>query len=123
MNHDAKKILKIASLSVFFVFIIFYALLRSKDLILGVKIKDVNIENGTTLENSVLPISGNAKNAIYLSINGREISVDQLGNFNETIVLLPGYNVVKIKARDKFEHIDEKDYQLIYSAPTEKENI
>lgn len=116
MNYDAKKTLKIASISLFFLFIAAYAVFRSKDLIIGVKIKDVTIQDGATLSNNILPVTGNAKNAIYISINGREISVDQLGNFNETIVLLPGYNVIKIEARDKFEHIDEKYYQLIYSA-------
>jgi len=41
MNQDAKKILRIASLSIFFVLIIIFAFSRSKDLILGVQIRNV----------------------------------------------------------------------------------
>ncbi len=113
MNQDAKKILRIASLSIFFVLIIIFAFSRSKDLILGVQIRNVNIIDGAKVENNVLKITGNAKNATNLSLNGREISVDQQGNFDETIVLLSGYNIINIKAEDKFGYEDEKNYQII----------
>ncbi len=113
MNQDAKKILKISLTSILFIFIIVYAFFISKDLIFGVKIKNVNIKDGAKMTDSVLEIKGNAKNAINLTLNGREISIDQQGNFDETIVLLPGYNVIDIKARDKFGHRDEKNFRLI----------
>jgi hypothetical protein len=81
----------------------------------GVDIKKVNIENGATFtESSILNITGNAKNAIYLSLNDREISINEQGNFNETISLLPGYNTITIVAKDKFGNSDEENYQLIY---------
>ena len=119
MNQDAKKIVKIASLTIFFLFIIVYAFFTSKNLIFGVKITDVNInglsaQTGAKMTENVLEINGNAKNALNLSLNGREISIDKKGNFHETIILLLGYNVVNIKAKDKFGNIDEKNYQLMY---------
>ena len=114
MNSDAKKIVKIASLSIFFLFIIVYAFFTSRDLIFGVKITNVNIVNGAKMTTNKLEITGNAKNAINLTLNGREISIDKAGNFDETIILLPGYNIVTIKAKDKFGNMDEKDYQLMY---------
>ncbi len=119
VEANAKKILKTGLLSIFFIFIIIYAFFRSHDLIFGVKIKDVKIDGlpphqGETLSKSVLNITGNAKNAINLTLNGREISVDQAGNWSETIALLVGYNIITIKARDKFDYSDEKNYQLIF---------
>lgn len=114
MNQNAKKIIKITGISLFFLFIIIYAFLGSKDILFGVKIRDINIKNGETSTESVIDIKGNAKNAIDLTLNGREISMDQAGNFYETIALLPGYNVVTIRAQDKLGHVDEKVYQLIY---------
>ncbi|MES2416423.1 MAG: hypothetical protein V4504_01865 [Patescibacteria group bacterium] len=113
MNQDAKKIIKISSLAFLFLFIILYAFFRSKDLIFGVHIKNVNIVDGVKLETNILTVTGNAKNAVLLSLNGREISIDQNGNWNETIVVLPGYNIVKINAKDKFGHTDEKNYKLM----------
>lgn len=114
MRTDAKKILQIVSLSTFFVLIIAYALFGSHNLITGVKITNVNIVDGATVENSIQAITGNAQNATKLTLNGREITLDEEGNFNETIALLSGYNIINITAKDKFGYIDEKNYKLMY---------
>ena len=113
MSQNAKKILQIAGLSIFFILIIFYAFFVSRDLIFGVKIRNVNITDGSSVTENVLKITGSARNAIKLIMDGREISVDQSGNFNETIALLPGYNIINIKAQDKFGYVDEKNFRLI----------
>jgi hypothetical protein len=114
MQRDGKKIIKIALFSALFVFILIYGLIKSWNLIFGINIKKVNIENGAKFSDSILHVTGIAKNAIYLSLNDREISIDQAGNFNETISLLPGYNTITIIAKDKFGNSDEENYQLIY---------
>ena len=114
MNTDAKKILKIVSLSVFVLFIVVYAFFRSKDLIFGVKIREVNITDGEKFTNNIVNITGNARNAVDLTLDDRSISIDQKGNFNETIALSSGYNIVSIKAKDQFGNSDEKNYKLMY---------
>ena len=105
--------LKIIIVFVFFILIIIYALFVSRDLIFGVKIRNTSIIDGITVTDSVMKVTGTAKNAIKLVLDGREISVDQAGNFNETIALLPGYNIINIRAQDKFGYVDEKNYQII----------
>lgn len=113
MTSDAKKIIKVAGFSVFFILIIVYALFVSKDLLFGVKIKNVNLTDGEVFTSSAVKVTGNARNAINLSLNGRIISVNAKGDFEETIALLPGYNIIDIKATDKFGYTDEKNYKLI----------
>ena len=115
MRSDTKKILQIAGLSIFFLLIIVYAFFRSHDLIFGVKIRNTNITDGEKVTESILKITGNAKNAVNLTLNGREISIDENGDFNETIALLSGYNVINITAKDKFEYVDEKNYKIMYN--------
>jgi hypothetical protein len=110
----SKKIIKITGFSVFFILIIIYVIFGSKDLIFGVKIRNVNLVDGATVTENIIKISGNAKNAINLTLDGRKISVDEQGIFNETIALLSGYNIINIKAEDKFGYIDEKNYKLMY---------
>lgn len=115
----SKKILQISAMSVFFLLILVYAFFVSRNLIYGVKIKNVNInglpaQTGIKVANNILEITGNAKNAINLTLDGREISVDENGNFKETIALLSGYNIIDIKAQDKFGYSDEKNYKLSY---------
>lgn len=113
MNNNAKKIVKIAGLSLFFLFIVAYAFFRSYDLIFGVKITNVNIKDNQSFTENIQKITGNAENSVFLALNDREISVDEEGNFNEDIILALGYNIINIKAKDKFGHVDEKNYKLI----------
>ncbi|MFA6177838.1 MAG: hypothetical protein WC694_03015 [Candidatus Paceibacterota bacterium] len=112
----SKKIIKIAVFSIFFILIIIYVILGSKDLIFGVKIKNVSLIDGTTVTSNIIKITGEAKNAINLTLDGRSISIDEQGNFDETIALLLGYNIINIKAEDKFGYVDEKNYKLMYLA-------
>ncbi|HEY4500476.1 MAG TPA: hypothetical protein VJH25_01650 [Candidatus Paceibacterota bacterium] len=114
MNQSVKKILQIAGLSLFFLIIAGYSIFVSHDLIFGVKINNVNITDGAKVTSSILEIKGNAKNAVNLSLNGREISIDQAGDFNETIALLVGYNIIELRATDKFGYVDEKNYKITY---------
>ncbi len=111
---NPRKLLHTALLTGFFIFIVVFAFYRSYNLIFGVKIKEVNLQNGSMTAASIQSVTGNAKNAVVLKLNGREISIDKSGNFSENLVLSPGYNIVSIEAQDKFGSIDHKDYQLIY---------
>lgn len=113
IKTDARNILKITSLFLFFLLILGYAFFSSYDLVFGVKIKDINIINGEKITASVINVNGNAKNAVNLILNGREISIDKKGNFNESIALFSGYNIISIEAKDKFGNSDEKDFRLI----------
>jgi hypothetical protein len=117
MPKDSKKLLKIAALAALALLLVFYALLRSSDLIFGIKIKNLAL-NGQAMERGrieekVVQVTGNAQNAVRLALNGREIWIDRAGDFKETIVLLPGYNMISLSAWDKFGHQDEKNYQII----------
>lgn len=122
MQQDGKKTLKIVLISGFFLFIVAFAFYTSYDLLFGVKIKNVSIVDNATLTESLLKITGNAKHAAVLTLNGREISINKQGDFEETIALLPGYNIVSIEAKDKFGSIDQKNYKLIYEAAANDSN-
>ncbi|MDR3519405.1 MAG: hypothetical protein P4L63_00735 [Candidatus Pacebacteria bacterium] len=119
MTTNIKKVVKIIGLSIFFLLIIIYAIFRSKDLILGVKIRNVEIngapiQDGATITSNSIEITGVARNAVDLTLDGREISIDQAGDFDETIALLTGYNIINLRAQDKFGKVDEKNYQLMH---------
>ena len=119
MQNQTKRNLKIIILSTFFLLIIIFILFNSQNIIFGVKIKNVNINGLPAVENmkvtdNIAKITGKAKNAVNLKLDGREISIDQKGNFDETISLFLGYNLINIQAQDKFGNVDEKNYQLIY---------
>ena len=113
MENNFKKNLIIGIASTFFVFILIYGIFRSKEVIFGVNIKDLNIQNYQSFTENPVKITGNSKNALFLSINDREINIDKEGNFQEDIALLPGYNILEIKAKDKFGNQDFINYKLL----------
>lgn len=114
MEFNFKKKLIRGLIITFSLFIVTYAFFKAEDLIFGVSIENVNIENQTSFETNKIEISGNARHATELILNGREISIDKEGNFKEDIAPLIGYNIVNIKAKDKFGHEDEKNYKLTF---------
>lgn len=88
-----------------------YSYAKMRVVINGVKVK-ADIER---TENSPLAfIKGNARNAIYVSLNGREIFIDKDGTFKEPIALLDGLGVVTLEAQDKFGHTSKKQFQVVY---------
>ncbi|MFA7285774.1 MAG: hypothetical protein WC011_02925 [Candidatus Paceibacterota bacterium] len=114
MEKDFKTKLIIGATAFFSLFILVYAVFQFKDVIFGIQIQEVNIVDGSTIDQNPLRITGIARHAVYLSLNGREISIDKDGNWDETIALLSGYNIIEIEARDKFGNTDAKNYKLMY---------
>ncbi len=110
-NKNIKWWIGIASCISLFVIIGVFAYFKMSFLINGVNI-EANIEQvgNSTLAN----IKGNAKNATYISLNGREIFIDKDGSFSEPIALIPGFSVITINTHDKFGKNKEKKFQLVY---------
>lgn len=114
MTTDAKKLLKISIFFIFSLLIILYAFYRTKALVFGVKIQDVSIAERDQTRDGIMKVKGSAENALKLYLDGREIPIDEKGNFEDTVALLPGYNMMVIQAEDKFGHKDEKYYKLTF---------
>jgi len=113
MNRNAISILKSTSLSVFFILIIVYALFQGSKIIIGPTIKIYSPENGATFSQSLIEIEGVAKNISYINLNNRPIFTDKNGYFKEKFLLSPGYNIIKLDARDKFKNHTEKVLELV----------
>jgi hypothetical protein len=83
-------------------------------------LRGVQIEAEISRKDSspLVEIKGNAKNAVYLSLNGREIFIDKDGTFTEPVALLPGFGVVTLEAQDKFGKTQEKKFEIVYVEST-----
>lgn len=73
-------------------------------------------ENGQQFEKPVVTLTGTAKRIAFLSLNGKQIYTDPSGQFEETLLLSPGHNIITISAEDKFNRETEKQLQLMLSA-------
>ena len=65
------------------------------------------------MENTIT-ITGKVSNMVFLSINERSISVDTKGYFEEKLLLSPGFNIIEIKARDRFKKEVRETIKIYY---------
>lgn len=99
------------------VIVVLYAGMRTKDLVFGPGLKLPEIPSGVKGD-QILTLSGTAKQARELSINGRTVPTELSGAFTETLILVPGYNVVSVKSKDLFGHTVEKTFATYYTPTT-----
>lgn len=111
--NDGKALIKILVISLLVIVIAGYSYYQSRNLIRGAQIELASPRNGATVLDPLITVSGTAKNISFLSLNDRQIFVDQSGVFKEDLLLSPGYNVWKIEAKDKFGRIVSKRIELM----------
>ena len=66
------------------------------------------------LTESLIDVAGIATNISAISLNDRPIFIDESGAFSEKLMLYPGYNIIKLRAEDKFGSTVENDLELVY---------
>lgn len=113
MTRNFASILKISLFVLLALIIIVYTGFQAQKLISGPIIDIYTPENGATYNQTLIEISGRARNISYLYLDDRPIFTDKDGYFKEKILLSPGYNVIKLDATDKFKSHTEKRLELI----------
>jgi hypothetical protein len=73
--------------------------------------------NYASFSTSTVTIAGRAERVQDITLDSRSITIDNKGNFSETILLMPGYNIETISAHDPFGHMAKKQLELVYLAP------
>jgi len=107
------KYLKIVALILVAVGIGAYVFFQGYDLIRGPVLEVYTPSNGSSFEESLIEITGVAKNISFIYLNNNQIFVDSKGNFNQKLLLLPGYNIITLRATDKFSREVRRELHLI----------
>lgn len=113
-RNGIKKIIRISIFSLVFLVIVGYAIFAFHDFILGPSIDITEPANGSTFTSPIITVTGIAKRIQEISFNGRPITMDEKGNFRETALLAPGYNIFLLTASDKFGRSREYRLEFIY---------
>ncbi len=113
----AKRLVRWISIILLIALIGGYGIWRSRDLLFGIRLSVTGITDGMTATSEVLNLSGTAKHANSLSLDGRTVPLTESGTWQDTILLLPGSNVITIAATDKFQRTIFKEYNVVYIAP------
>lgn len=96
------------------ILVVVYGIFQARNLINGPEIAIFTPANGSELTAALVNISGNAQNIASITLNGKSIKVNPKGDFSEPLLLTNGYNIISIKAEDRFKRTTEKQLQLIY---------
>lgn len=102
------------------IIVIGYAGYRMKDVLRGPRllIKEPAAEN-LPLAEPLFALSGEARRAAHLYLNDGRIFADGAGQFEEKLMLFPGYNIIKLEANDRFGRRTFRFLELTYQ-PTEQ---
>ncbi len=109
-RYSTKKIVRISIFFLVVATVSSYAIFASHDFIIGPTISVTEPQNGSTVSTPTVKIIGKVERIKDISLNDRLITIDDVGNFNETVLMAPGYNIFIIKVHDKFGR--SKDYRL-----------
>ena len=98
----------------FVLFVLAYAFFEARNIVLGPQILIATPPGGTTVTSQLVEITGNTKNIQDITLEGRDIYIDEEGVFTERLLLSPGYNIFIFEAKDKFDRHTKKTLELIY---------
>lgn len=90
-----------------------YSLFQARKIMTGPKISIASPHNGATVRDSLVFVQGVAENIKEISVNDKPIYVDEYGYFQEKLLLSPGYNIIKLKAKDKFGKEIQKEIENV----------
>lgn len=110
-----KNIVHVITILVVLAVIIGYSYLEMRGMLMGPRITIDSPTNGQTVSDPILVLSGVAENVRVISLNGREILIDEVGNFEEIHLLYPGHNTIVLRAQDRFDTEIEQRMQIIYT--------
>lgn len=113
MSQNTAKTARIVVLSVLGAIILLYSAFQSYKIIEGPIIDIYTPQNGATYNQTLIEITGRAKNVAYINLNDRQMFTDKDGYFSEKFLLSPGYNIIKLDAKDKFGKSTEKKLEII----------
>lgn len=70
--------------------------------------------DGLIVDTRQIVLTGRSEAEVELIINNKEIFVDDRGNFETTIDLQKGLNLIKISAKKRYSRIIEKEIRLLF---------
>jgi len=120
MAYPVKLLSKGLIIGIVFFIVAGFTYLKMQDFLEGPRIEIFSPQSGATVTDPLLTITGQARHISFLYLNDGKIFVDEEGNFSESLLLYPGYNIITLMARDQFEREITKRLEIIFDAPEEE---
>lgn len=91
--------------------ILIYGYFQVRNLLLGPEIEIISPQYIETTEETI-EIRGIAKRIQALYLNGGDILTTEDGTFGELLILHPGYNIIELQGKDKFDREITKTLEI-----------
>jgi hypothetical protein len=114
MTKSPADYLKNILIILFSLGIVWYIIFNFRIFIAGPEIIINSPQNGSNVSTQLLEITGKAHNTSFINLNDKPIFLDEQSNFRELLLLSPGYNIIIIKAKDKFEREISKKLEVVF---------
>lgn len=109
---EGRKILKRIFAALGILIILGYSYFVLDDYIRGPRIIIESPLNGYSTTTPAIIIIGRGIHTNNISVNGAQVPVDLEGNFRSQLILAPGYNIIKVTAKDNYERTVEKTIEM-----------
>jgi hypothetical protein len=100
--------------------IIGYGIYQARFVLVGPRIDIVSPEDGDVFSDPLIRAEGEVNNVARLFINGRQVFTDEAGNFSDTLLLEEGYNIIELRAEDRFGRTQIKTREVVFSGTFSK---
>ncbi len=107
-----RKLLKSFVIAITGIAICAYALWRSLNYARGPGIVVNFPPSNISTTSTTITIYGQADRVSSASLDGRQITVDEKGNFKENVIVFPGINIITLGAKDQFDRSTEKEIRV-----------
>ncbi|MEK7460160.1 MAG: hypothetical protein AAB628_01275 [Patescibacteria group bacterium] len=111
---ESRKIIKLALSALGISIIIGYSYFVLEDFIRGPRIEITSPETGFSTTTPLIVISGRAIHTSVFTLNDASTTLDLKGNFSESLLLADRYNIINLKAEDRYHRVVEKRIEIVF---------
>lgn len=94
-----------------------YSYFMIDDFVRGPRLIIDSSQSGFSTTSPLAIVSGRGIHTNNVAINDSPVAVDLEGNFHNQLILAPGYNIIKVTAKDNYDRIETKTIEVVLVVP------
>ncbi len=109
-----KRSLGVTLSAIFLLLFVLYAGFETVKYFSGPSLEVTTPRDLATFRDPQVKVTGFVARAAYININGKQIFADTKGYFETELLLPPGYSIIRVAVRDRFDKEVYRDLHLAY---------
>lgn len=111
--HDLRKQVEVGLIIILLITAFGYGAFRAYPLITGPSITVTNLKDGSVVASTTFQVSGVVSRAKEITLQGKPITIDDKGRFEETLVATQPYTILVLVAKDKYGATETKTLRVV----------